>query len=189
MRDLRPLFDPRSVAIVGASSDPLKWGYGLSRGALKGAHRRDVYLVNRGGGEILPDAEFFTVLWMSESFAEAVFDFQDAANDFVATLDRGERVALLPLGDDEAAAVLAPIPPEQRGECWWVVLRDGTPVPGDRGGGVVLLAELRLTSPLAKVFGWLRLSGVVDALDRLVARHRGRLGRFVPDGAAPRRFP
>jgi acyl-CoA synthetase (NDP forming) len=53
MRDLRPLFDPRSVAIVGASSDPLKWGYGLSRGALKGAHRRDVYLVNRGGGEIL----------------------------------------------------------------------------------------------------------------------------------------
>lgn len=53
MRDLRPLFDPRSVAIVGASSDPLKWGYGLARGALRGAHRRDVYLVNRGGGEIL----------------------------------------------------------------------------------------------------------------------------------------
>jgi acyl-CoA synthetase (NDP forming) len=53
MRDLQPLFDPRSVAIVGASGDPLKWGYGLARGALKGAHRRDVYLVNRGGGEIL----------------------------------------------------------------------------------------------------------------------------------------
>lgn len=53
MRDLRPLFDPRSIAIVGASSDPLKWGYGLSRGALRGAHRRDVYLVNRSGGEIM----------------------------------------------------------------------------------------------------------------------------------------
>lgn len=52
-RDLRVLFDPRSVAIVGASNDPLKWGYGLSRGALRGASRRAVYLVNRGGGEIL----------------------------------------------------------------------------------------------------------------------------------------
>jgi acyl-CoA synthetase (NDP forming) len=53
MRDLQPLFDPRSIAIVGASNDPLKWGYGLARGALKGAQRRSVYLVNRGGGEIL----------------------------------------------------------------------------------------------------------------------------------------
>lgn len=52
-RDLRPLFDPRSIAVVGASNDPLKWGYGLARGALRGAHRRDVFLVNRKGGEIL----------------------------------------------------------------------------------------------------------------------------------------
>jgi acyl-CoA synthetase (NDP forming) len=52
-RDLRPLFDPRSVAILGASSDPAKWGHWLSRGALKGRDRRAVYLVNRNGGEIL----------------------------------------------------------------------------------------------------------------------------------------
>lgn len=52
-RDLRPLFDPRSVAIVGASNDPTKWGQWLSRGALRGEHRRAVYLVNRVGGEIL----------------------------------------------------------------------------------------------------------------------------------------
>ena len=37
-RDLRPLFDPSSVAVVGASDDPVKWGYGLARGALRGAH-------------------------------------------------------------------------------------------------------------------------------------------------------
>ncbi len=53
MRDLRPLFEPRSVAIVGASNDPAKWGQWLARGALRGAHRRDVFLVNRRGGEIL----------------------------------------------------------------------------------------------------------------------------------------
>ena len=52
-RDLRPLFAPRSVAVVGASADPSKWGNALARGALRGAHRRRVFLVNRAGGEIL----------------------------------------------------------------------------------------------------------------------------------------
>lgn len=51
-RDLRPLFEPSSVAILGASNDPSKWGHWLARGALRGAGRRDVYLVNRNGGEI-----------------------------------------------------------------------------------------------------------------------------------------
>ena len=38
--------DPRSVAVVGASADPAKWGYWLARGALRGRHRRTVHLVN-----------------------------------------------------------------------------------------------------------------------------------------------
>jgi acyl-CoA synthetase (NDP forming) len=60
-RDLRPLFDPGSVAVLGASSDPHKWGYWLARGALKGSHRRHVYLVNRGGGEILGRQAFHSL--------------------------------------------------------------------------------------------------------------------------------
>jgi acyl-CoA synthetase (NDP forming) len=52
-RDLRPLFDPSSVAIVGASNTPGKWGYWLGNGALLGEDRRTVYLVNRKGGQIL----------------------------------------------------------------------------------------------------------------------------------------
>ncbi len=52
-RDLEPLFAPRSVAIVGASDDPAKWGNWLGRGALRGEHRRPVYLVNRNGGTVL----------------------------------------------------------------------------------------------------------------------------------------
>src|SRR5262249_2410585 len=52
-RDLRPLFEPRSVAVVGASNDPAKWGQWFARGALAGAHRRAVYLVNRSGGNVL----------------------------------------------------------------------------------------------------------------------------------------
>lgn len=51
-RDLTALFDPRSVAVLGASATPGKWGFWLARGAIKGEGRRPVYLVNRRGGEI-----------------------------------------------------------------------------------------------------------------------------------------
>lgn len=81
------------------------------------------------------------------------------------------------------------MPEDARGECWWLVLRDGTPVPGDSGGGVALFAEVRLTRPLARLLRAVRASVFIDGLDKLVARHRGRLGRFVPEGPAPRRFP
>jgi acyl-CoA synthetase (NDP forming) len=50
---LGTLFDPRSVAIVGASENSQKWGYWLSRGALAGRDRRQVYLVNRRGAAVL----------------------------------------------------------------------------------------------------------------------------------------
>ena len=36
-RDLTPLFAPSSVAVLGASNDPAKWGNWLARGALRGA--------------------------------------------------------------------------------------------------------------------------------------------------------
>jgi acyl-CoA synthetase (NDP forming) len=52
-RDLRALFAPASVAVVGASDDPAKWGNWLARGALRGEGRRAVHLVNRRGGEVL----------------------------------------------------------------------------------------------------------------------------------------
>ena len=51
--DLRVFRDPASVAVVGATADPAKWGYWLAKGALAGRHRREVYLVNHSGAEIL----------------------------------------------------------------------------------------------------------------------------------------
>ncbi len=53
----------------------------------------------------------------------------------------------------------------------------------------MLLAELQLTRSLGNILRGLRLSPVIDAFDRLVARYRKRLGGFVPDGPAPRRYP
>jgi acyl-CoA synthetase (NDP forming) len=44
--------DPGSVAVVGASADPAKWGYWLARGALRGGDRRRVHLVNARGATI-----------------------------------------------------------------------------------------------------------------------------------------
>jgi acyl-CoA synthetase (NDP forming) len=52
-RDLSALFDPRSVAVLGASAIPGKWGFWLARGAINGEGRRPAFLVNRKGGEIL----------------------------------------------------------------------------------------------------------------------------------------
>jgi acetate---CoA ligase (ADP-forming) len=85
-RDLEPLFAPRSVAIVGASDDPAKWGNWLGRGALRGEHRRPVYLVNRNGGTVLdrpayaslhdlPDAPELVVISVpAAAFEQAVDD-------------------------------------------------------------------------------------------------------------------
>ncbi|SEM24742.1 acetate--CoA ligase family protein [Streptacidiphilus jiangxiensis] len=49
----RAFVDPASVAVVGASDDRAKWGYWLARGALAGAGRREVWLVNRRASTIL----------------------------------------------------------------------------------------------------------------------------------------
>jgi hypothetical protein len=96
---------------------------------------------------------------------------------------------VLPLEEPEAEDFLHDVAPERRDECWWFVLEDGTLVPGDDGGPVAVLVTLRLTRPFGLAARTLRLGPALDALDRLVARHRSRLGRVVPEGSAPRRFP
>ena len=52
-RDLRAIFDPASVAVVGASNDPSKWGNGLARALLIGKARRTVFFVNSKADDVL----------------------------------------------------------------------------------------------------------------------------------------
>lgn len=111
------------------------------------------------------------------------------AASVVAALDRDEQVALLPLADEGADELLAEVPQPVRPECWWLVLRDGTAVRGDRGGGVALLSELRVTAPLSRLLRAFRLSPLVDAVDKVLARYRPRLGGFVPERPVLRRYP
>ncbi|TWP37017.1 acetate--CoA ligase family protein [Leekyejoonella antrihumi] len=51
--DLHAFTAPSSVAVVGASNNPAKWGYWLAAGALDGDDQRTVHLVNRSGGTVL----------------------------------------------------------------------------------------------------------------------------------------
>jgi hypothetical protein len=52
-----------------------------------------------------------------------------------------------------------------------------------------VLVELRLTRPVGRLLRALRAGPLVDAADKALARYRSRLGRLVPEGPAPRRFP
>jgi acetate---CoA ligase (ADP-forming) len=53
VRPVHALFDPTSVAVVGASEDPRKWGNWLAQGALRGESQRPAYLVNRRAVRVL----------------------------------------------------------------------------------------------------------------------------------------
>ncbi|MFB7928202.1 acetate--CoA ligase family protein [Streptomyces sp. NPDC056039] len=52
-RDLSALFDPVSVAVVGASDDPAKYGHAIAAQAVRAGGRRPVHMVNRRGGTVL----------------------------------------------------------------------------------------------------------------------------------------
>ncbi|HHF58719.1 MAG TPA: CoA-binding protein, partial [Thermoplasmatales archaeon] len=51
--DLKYLFEPRSVAVIGASKNPEKIGYRILSNIIHGGYKGEVYPVNVKGGEIL----------------------------------------------------------------------------------------------------------------------------------------
>jgi acyl-CoA synthetase (NDP forming) len=88
-RDLEPLFAPRSFAVVGASDDPAKWGNWLGRGALRGEHRRPVYLINRNGGTVLDRTAYASLHDLPEAPELVVISvpaaaFEQAVDDALA---------------------------------------------------------------------------------------------------------
>jgi predicted DCC family thiol-disulfide oxidoreductase YuxK len=89
--------------------------------------------------------------------------------------------------DPDAVELLAPLPPSERFANWHLVLVDGTLV-GRGAGGVVLLRMLRGTRGAGRLLAALP-AAVVEAAYAVVARNRRLLGRLVPNGSGPRRFP
>lgn len=68
-----------------------------------------------------------------------------------------------------------------------MVRPDGS-LTGYGSGTPDLLEAMGLTRPAGRLLRRVPV-GALDALYRVAARNRGVLGRLVPDGAAPRRYP
>jgi len=105
----------------------------------------------------------------------------------VAQLDRSGGLALLGLDDASAERLLERVSEEERGSSLRLVLPDGRML----SGGVAALGALErlpATRPLART-AVLHAQPAAEALYALVAGNRDRLGRLVPDGPGPRRYP
>ncbi|WP_183064550.1 acetate--CoA ligase family protein [Streptomyces sp. gCLA4] len=88
-RDLTALFDPASVAVVGASDDPAKYGHAVASQALRAPGRRPVHLVNRRGGTVLGRTAATSLSAIGEPVELVVISvpgagFEDAVDDALA---------------------------------------------------------------------------------------------------------
>jgi acetyltransferase len=71
---LEAFFQPRSIAVIGASSNPAKLGYAVVRNLVEGGYAKigRVYPINLGGGEILGCTAYASVLDVSGEIDLAV---------------------------------------------------------------------------------------------------------------------
>jgi predicted DCC family thiol-disulfide oxidoreductase YuxK len=106
----------------------------------------------------------------------------------VACLDRRRSLALLGLRDAPADWLLEDISEDDRGSSLRLVLPDGR-VLSAGAAALGVLERLPVTRPVARSAALLHAQPAVEALYASVARNRDRLGRLVPDGSAPWRYP
>ncbi len=67
-----PLFHPQSVALVGASKDPKKWGFNLLFNIVKGNYRGRVYPINPKESEILGFKAYPSIAQVPEPVDQAI---------------------------------------------------------------------------------------------------------------------
>ena len=67
MRDLTPLFEPRSVALVGASSDRMKWGGWFAISLLGQAGHPPIHMVSRRAGDVFGQQAVPSLLDLDEA--------------------------------------------------------------------------------------------------------------------------
>ena len=68
----QPLFHPQSVALVGASKDPKKWGFNLLFNIVKGNYRGRVYPINPKEPEILGFKAYSSIVQVPEPVDQAI---------------------------------------------------------------------------------------------------------------------
>ena len=67
MSDLIPLFRPKSVALIGASSDTKKYGYWTAKSLIDNKFQGEIHLISRSGGEILGQPTYPDILSLPSS--------------------------------------------------------------------------------------------------------------------------
>jgi acyl-CoA synthetase (NDP forming) len=177
--DLSALFDPRSVAIIGASPSPGKWGHEYSRQLLAGRHRRAVWLVNPRRPEILGQRSYAHVADLPEAPELALICVpRDAVEDAAAAaLDRGARfLVVVTAGFGETGAEGAALQD-------WIVAR--TRAAGARLVGPNCLGLFDAGADFACMSFWTVPPGRVGIVSQSgtvlleVAERLGRAGRGV----------
>lgn len=113
--------------------------------------------------------------------------FCRASARLVHKVDRRRELDLLSMHDRRAADYLSLVPEAGRYDSIHLIGGDGA-VHSSGAAALGVLEMLSVTRWVAKILVAVRAERVVDALYRLVAHNRGRLGRFVPDGPGPVRF-
>lgn len=106
----------------------------------------------------------------------------------VARLDRRGSLALLGLEDVRADPLLERVSGEERGSSIRLVLPDGRMISAG-AAALGVLERLPATRSLARSATRLDGEPAAEAIYAFVARHRALIGRLVPDGPAPRRYP
>jgi len=91
--NIKLLFEPRSVAVVGASSKPGKIGYSVVRNLKQGGYRGKIFPVNPQGGEILGERVYASVLDIKEEIdvASIIVPAKLAFNAVRECADKGVR--------------------------------------------------------------------------------------------------
>ena len=84
--------------------------------------------------------------------------------------------------------MLEGVPAEERTATLRLELPDGTLLSGG-DAALATLGRLRATRPLQRAVVAARAQPLARAVYSRIAANRERLGRLVPDGRAPRRFP
>src|SRR3972149_5423314 len=97
---LEPFFSPRGVAIVGASHDPTKLGYGLSRNLVQSGYRGAIHFVNIKGGSLMGRPVFPRLGEVPDPVDLAVLLIPAAAipGAILECAERGVRAAIIAAG-------------------------------------------------------------------------------------------
>src|SRR5699024_964650 len=99
---------PESVAVIGASDNPAKWGHWLAAGALEGATARTVHLVNQRGGTVCGVPVLTDIRHAERGVDLAVICVppHTALDSVVAALDAGANALLIITDGLDAAATV-----------------------------------------------------------------------------------